>query len=68
MGLTLMFGGIVLVDNIKQNSKQTKRVEWQSEQDAQALLNYYAKERKQYLDKYNEIWTNSGASPDKWKN
>lgn len=67
VGLALMFGGIILVDNIKENSAKTKIANENARLLSIEQVEQYKNNRRDYVNKQLALWRSTGLPPNKWK-
>ncbi len=67
VGLTIMFGAIILVDNVKENSPRNKRKIKQAEIKAQEMFKESMAKVDREVAIRMKLWEDSGLPPEMWK-
>lgn len=67
MYLALMFGGVLLIDNMKQKSHKTQRANAELQVEANARVANVIKRCENYANQYVELWKETGLPPEQWK-
>lgn len=67
VGLTIMFGAIILVDSIKEHSPRNKILMKQAEIKGQEIFKESMEKVQQETEERIKLWENSGLPPSMWK-
>lgn len=67
IGLTLVFGAIIILDNISNNSARAKRKRAEAEKQAELHMLQVMRRCDNYAEEQIALWKKSGLPPHKWK-
>lgn len=67
VGLTIMFGSIILVDTIKENSPKVKRQMKEMDAKTEQYFKESMERVQRKVDERIKLWQDSGLPPSMWK-
>ncbi len=65
--LVIIFGGILLIDSLIQNSSRTKRKEEEAKKKAEAMFKASQERINKEVETRMKLWEDSGLPPEMWK-